>query len=186
MNMTSQIMFDKHSALGDDSCSILSRDIENQRYNEYQMNGMTAAAACQSRATLKAIELDNPNLHIRYGYGLLDQCSVDTDSKLRNDPNGLTHDGKKQQLFTRLYTAVPNLGRGISRPEIESRLLQGEVDESRHCTDGASWDRFVPLVACLKNDVQNDKHIIPDWTWGGEPTRDFVRRQQPCTAFSRT
>jgi len=34
-----------------------------------------------------------------------------------------------------------------------------------------------PLVDCMK-DIQDPDHVVPTWTWGGEPTRDFVRRKE--------
>ena len=188
MSAISGITFDQHSSLGSDQCTVISKDTENQRINEYQLNGFAfggAGSVCPSRQTLKDMELEHVNLRLKFGYGYADNCTVDNDSKVRIDPNSMTHDGHKQQLFTRLYQAVPNLGRGVSRPDIESRLLHSHIDETRHCTDGAPWDRFVPLVACLKNDVQNDQHIIPTWVHGGEATRDYVRRGKACDAFAR-
>ena len=30
----------------------------------------------------------------------------------------------------------------------------------------------------LKDNIQNPNHIVPTWTWGGEPTRDALKQKE--------
>ena len=61
----------------------------------------------------------------------------------------------------------------------KSKLLSGEdthMDKSCDTLSGVSIDRFTPLVPCLKENVQDTKHIIPQyWVRGGMSTRNIIR-----------
>ena len=74
------------------------------------------------------------------------------------------------------------LGRGestLKMPDLKSRLIVGEdTSQSRACNtlSGISIDRFTPLVPCLEENVQNTKHIVPEyWVRGGMSTRNIIR-----------
>ena len=34
------------------------------------------------------------------------------------------------------------------------------------------------MVKCLKDNIQNPNHVVPTWTWGGEPTRDALKQKE--------
>ena len=41
---------------------------------------------------------------------------------------------------------------------------------------GVSIDRFIPLVPCLQENIQNPEHIIPQyWVRGGESSRSYIQ-----------
>ena len=173
-------MYDADVGLRNDSCAQTTRDYDNQRMQNYMLAGGQPAVACPVGGPRRP-DLDHRNMHVHRGYGNADACTIDGDSAMRNNVSGLTNPRETHQLFTRMYQAVPDLRGGLPRPDIESRLLSGDLDETRHCTGGSAWDRnFFDMLPCVAN-VQNPEHIVPAWTWGGEPTRDYVRRPDACS-----
>lgn len=170
--------FDANNGLRSDSCYQDSRDAGNQRMAQYMLSGGQPAGACP--VAQRRPDLDHVNLRLHRGYGNADACTIDNDSALRNNASGMTNPREKHQLFTRMYQAGPDLRGGLPRPDVESRLIQGGLDETRHCTGGSPWDRnFIDMLPCVAT-VQEAEHIVPSWTWGGEPTRDYVRRPDAC------
>ena len=130
-------------------------------------------------------QYDHPNLRAKVGYGFTDDCLVDEDSKLRINPTGLTHDRCKLQLFERIFQGCPNLKPGVSDPGAELAVQQGTNNEQVEgifvpCKKALMEKQLyhpTPLVECMK-DIQDPNHVVPTWTWGGEPTRDYVRRKE--------
>ena len=180
---TAADIYDGQNQLRSDGCFIVSRDRENERIAQYFMQpgayGAPDVNACPVRQPRP--DLEHRNLITKQrGYGVADGCVVDNDSALRNSAAAMTNPREKHQLFSRMFQAAPDLNSGIPRPDIESRLLQGEIDVTRHCTGGATWDRnFFDMLPCVAA-VQTAEHTVPTWTWGGEPTRDYVRRPDGC------
>jgi hypothetical protein len=118
-------------------------------------------------------------MHIKEGYGVANACTVDNDTKLRNDQI-ITRGKCKNQLSSRLFNASPYLFRGELEPDTESRIRQGEFNNKNKTCDllsEKSLDVFTPMLPCLKENIQDDKHIIPTWARGGEHTRDHIKQQ---------
>jgi hypothetical protein len=93
----------------------------------------------------------------------------------------LTNDKIPQQLQTRPYN-IPYMGAGETRivqPELYSKLTSGTETRVKKASDalsGVSIDRFIPLVPCLANNVQNTEHIISEyWIRGGESSRAHIQ-----------
>ena len=166
------------SRLGDDDCAQDARERQNSSMNNYNTyNSFRNDCNSEEFNKKKEFAAENPNLRMKMGYGYADKCNVDNDSRLRNDAM-LTQTKCKNQLFSRQNQAVPNLSRGVLHPNTESRLIHGEdTGQKRPCNvlSEVSIDRFTPLVSCLKGQVQNAEHIIPEWTWGGSHSRYEVR-----------
>jgi hypothetical protein len=174
--------FDKQHRLGNDECWINSQNVQSKNIYEYQSFNpyKTNTIDCQSNVNeLRDFVVEN-NLHFKEGYGFTNACFVDTDTELRNQ-SILTQGGKcKNQLSTRLFTAVPNLRNGTFETEVESRLVQGDVtgnDKSCEPNKGKAFDVFTPLIPCLARTVQNVDHIVPKWVRGGEHTRDNIKQK---------
>jgi len=169
-----------------DCCAREARDAQNEQmygYNVYQYLPLSTCEAPKVRSP--DFQYDHPNLRAKVGYGVADDCLIDEDSKIRNDPSTLTRDRCKVQLFERMFQGCPNLKPGVSDPGAELAIQQG-VNNSIYegikipCKK-AIMEREIyhptPLVGCMQ-DIQDPNHIVPSWTWGGEPTRDFVRRKE--------
>ena len=93
----------------------------------------------------------------------------------------ITNDKSVNQLFSRPFLTVPYMGNGSGNPCVDSMLKPGEdTFQGKACNNKRENPNFQPLVKCLKNNVQNTKHLIPedvkiDWVRGGIPSRQLVR-----------
>jgi len=173
-------VFELEHRIGADDCAKSVKDMQNdsiQNYNIFPLFPTQGANDAISAVT--QFSSDN-HTNFRDGYGFLNASTVDADSSIRNGSK-ITHEKFKTQLNGRVFQAVPNLGRGGFIPNVESRLTQGEKT-TEHKSCGALSEvvinRFIPMVPCLRDTVQDPKHIIPQWVWGGEPTRDTVRQEE--------
>jgi len=181
--MSSVRQFDLEHRIGADVCAQTARDLQNKSIDDYYLFNAHAAANpadCSSvEAVTKLQEFADVNHTVyRNGYGVANMCHIDDDSKMRNEAQ-MTHDRMKTQVFPRIFQGVPNFGRGGFVPNVESRLVQGEdtiIKKSCNQLSEVNYDRNIPLLPCLNDNVQNPNHIVPAWTWGGEPTRDNVRQ----------
>lgn len=172
--------FELEHRVGADDCARNARDLQNTSAENYSLFPMfpTQGADCKQTESLNKFGADN-HMNFRDGYGNANGCTVDADSAMRNG-GILTNDRFKTQLNGRVFQAVPNLAHGGFVPHVESRLTQGEsCSEHRSCNSlsEVTINRFVPLVPCLRDTIQDPRHIVPAWTWGGEPTRDTVRQE---------
>jgi len=110
------------------------------------------------------------------GYGNM----IDMESNLKQSI--LTNPKQKQQLTTRPFKGWPYMGAGathIVQPDTYSKLMSGTDTRTKKAGDalsGVSIDRFIPLVPCLADNVQNTEHIIPEyWVRGGESSRAQIQ-----------
>ncbi len=115
-----------------------------------------------------------------------DGSQVDGDSDFKNGKMGqimTSHRSKSSKLLdTSKFLNSPFLGSGetvLKYPDLKSKLLSGEdtfMPKSCDTLSGISIDRFTPLVPSLQENVQDTKHIIPEyWVRGGMSTRNVVR-----------
>lgn len=134
----------------------------------------------------KELSLQQPSTFYRDGYGWTSNngCNIDNDSKLRNARN-LTNEREINQLLTRPYATVPYMGRGVGNVCEESNLRTGEdTFQNRPCNNlaGIYIDRFVPQLSCIRDNIQNPRHLIPEdsdqsWVRGGQPSRQIIRNK---------
>jgi len=110
------------------------------------------------------------------GYGRV----IDMESNLLQST--MTNPKIKQQLTTRPFKGWPYMGAGethIVNPDLYSKITSGTDTRVKKAADslaGVSIDRFIPLVPCLAENVQNTEHIIPEyWVRGGESSRAHIQ-----------
>lgn len=181
-----QPLFQEHPSVRTDNCARMTKDSQNDRNFSFQVNNYLPVDCVSPHMRSPDVQYDHPNLRAKIGYGLTDDCLVDIYSGLRNAPEQLTRDRCRVQLFTRIFQGVPNLRPGMPNSDKEMPLLQGTPGSIGEGTSlpckktlaEVDYNRFVPLVDCLKNEVQKPDNIIPPWVNGGVMTRDFVRRQE--------
>lgn len=176
-------LFNVEDSINKDTCAISARNKQNNSISEYNVynyfKGNTPDCEAYDKTSIMNLSLDT-QMHIKDGYGIGNMCVVDTDSKLRNDAIW-TNSKEKSQLYTRVFQGTPNINKGGLNVPIEDRVKQGEYNTIKKGCDRVSetqLDSFIPLVPCLAKNVQNTKHIIPEWgVWGGQPTRDFIHQK---------
>ena len=176
------MIFDKQHRLGSDECWINSQNIQSKNIYNYNMFNpyKTNTPSCDKKVDqLKEFVVEN-NMHIKEGYGFTNACTVDNDTKLRNNQI-MTHGKCKNQLNTRLFKAGPDLSQGGFHSVVESRLTQGEsTGQKKSCevTSGKGFDVFTPMIPCLKDSIQDVNHIVQPWVRGGEHTRDHIKQKR--------
>ena len=176
-------VFEQKTRLNDDECDIESRDTQNagmfeyNTFNIYQTNKNTKKECSAGYDKIRDFSVNN-HMNIRDGYGYTNACGVDTDSTVRNDFE-MTDKGK-QQLFTRTFTGGPNVNKGGFEAEVDSKITQGLFTTRKETCDvlsEKSFDRFEPMKKDMLEKIQNVNHIVPDWQWGGEGTRDVLAQR---------
>ena len=132
----------------------------------------------------RSVQLSQPNININYGVGNIGErgALVDNDSLVKYSE--LTNRNTINTLSERPYLTVPYMGRGIGDSNMAPVLRNGE-DTFQHkpCNSlaGVTIDNmFTPMIPCLKREVQDTKHIIPEdsmkcWVRGGLPSRQIVK-----------
>jgi hypothetical protein len=117
----------------------------------------------------------------------IDAFTVDVDSQFKNGYMGGVIDAsahiEKRNLYASPYATSGFRGAhypDMQEVDVESKIRGGLSARAggRACGPYAdlSIDTFIPLVPCLKGEVQNVKHIIPEyWVRGGADTRTVVR-----------
>jgi len=184
----STAMFLDENTLRNDKCTIEQRDRYNVGIKDYTMKNYAYnwPVKCNTPdQRMASFAYDHPNLHPRIGVGLSDDCLIDQYSALRNDPDQMTKDRCRIQLYERVFQGVPNLRPGRVDPAEEMPILQG-VDNSVY--EGSilpckktlmeySLKEFDRLLPCVK-EVQNPEHVVEPWIRGGIPTKDYERRQE--------
>jgi hypothetical protein len=87
------------------------------------------------------------------------------DEELRSGRVSRTRE--RQELQARTFQGAPMVGRGVTDPEVESKLVQGPLRQSRRsCNNEFVVDSFPPIVNCL-TPVMSTKFLA------GESTRDI-------------
>jgi hypothetical protein len=179
---TPKLNFNNRGILGEDICYRTTKDIQNISNMDYNLITYKDCE-CPSKK-VEQMALNEPTILSKDGYGWtsVNGCNIDDDSNLRNASN-LTNMRYIQQLYTRPYQGVPFMGRGVVDGGFENLIRTGEdTSQKKQCNTlcGIYIDTFVPLVPCLRDNIQNPIHLVEevarkDWIRGGLPSRDLVR-----------
>jgi len=158
-----------------DSGAITYQDQQDMKYANYYT---THYGADQNRQKyIKSLDhlgmLADKN---RDGYG----SYINLESNLKQST--LTNQKHKQQLSSRPFKGWPYMGAGethIVNPDLYSQMAGGTDTRTKKAADalaGVSIDRFIPMVPCLAENIQNPVHIIPEyWVRGGESSRSWLQ-----------
>lgn len=171
--------FDSGNRLTEDRCAILTKELQNKSISDYTFYNMYSTSSCDTDDIMN-FTINNVNLRYKDGFGNVNACTVDDDSEIRNNAK-LTNMREKEQLCTRWYQAGPNIGKGGLIPNLESRLILAEdTSDMKECDKLAErdFDRFIPMIGCLKDNIQKPENIILPFERGGKITRDFVRNDE--------
>jgi hypothetical protein len=178
--------FDNLTRMGDDQCTSTQRAIQNKEYGNY----LTYNPALPNCGMKKPIEFatNQPNIQFKGGIGSnvgAGGCVVDQNSDLMIG-TVQTRPKCRISLFQRPFLTVPYLGKGPSRPTLESALQQGDhVSNKKSCntvTETPFMREATPLIPSLKETIQDPNNLVEGvaargWIRGGLPTRDLVRDQ---------
>lgn len=172
------------TGLEDDRCYLMERQQQNTKFGSYTTTNYFSNNCGLQRPIQFATS--QPNIFVNGGYGNSGAggCNIDSDSKLKI---GTVQANPKCRisLQERQFVTVPYLGRGISKPFIESKLQQGDYVTNRKSCNTVSETSFIPyqnypLLPELKSTIQNPNNLIENvassgWQRGGIPTRELIR-----------
>jgi len=169
--------FLKQNKLGLDKCAITAKQQQNDAITKYSLWN---TAKCDDKE-LEDLTTNNLNLRYKNGYGYTNGCMVDTDTELRINGKW-TSEKAKTQLFSRFYTASPNLAKGAPIPAVEAKLVQGDdthrLTQCKRLTE-KDFDRFVPMIPCLGDNIQKAENIVMPFHQNGTNSRQYMRDRQP-------
>lgn len=172
--------FDAPSRIHEDECSRNDRTRQNmdilnyQTFNNVKTN-LEGRKACDTAAKSLQEFYTNNYMRIRDGYGVSSSCMVEEDSKIRFTE--MTTDKGRQQLFARTFQGCPNFSSGSPQPVKESEIQQGHNTYNATACDGVPTREFLPMIPCLRTEIQNPDNIVEAWTRGGEHTRDTLKQK---------
>lgn len=163
--------FDSGNSLSQDECNLELKCIENTDIYKYNVNNLASDTnRCQNDFFYK-----NLNLQCTHGYGNTSKDTVDIDSKLRyKDPTNM-RPPDKQQLHTRLFTAVPDLSSGTFIPDVESRYFHGHNTENDRCRSLTEifYDRNKLFTPCIDAYVHGYSKAVGNENRIGIPSREL-------------
>lgn len=165
---------------GLDKCAKSAKNNVNKSITDYNLWNNYSCAGDKEK-TLDDFATKNLNLRTKKGYGTAPSCHVDTDTELRLNAKW-TSERAKTQLFSRFFTANPDLSRGTADTDVESQLVQGDdTYRIKMCQrlSEKEFDRFMPLLPCIKQNVQKVDNIVLPFNQAGQNSREFMRSMQP-------
>jgi hypothetical protein len=169
-------MFDLENRLMDDECALADRTRQSEELSEYLLSSFYSSNVPACDTEVAKVAACHNNLRFRDGYGNANACVIDADSSARLGAKQ-TNSPHRQQLASRVFHGHPHFWRGAVQPEEEASLIQSDITrEKKPCKGDIPADRFVPLLPCIQEAVQNPKTaMVSDWQWGGEDSRSWVR-----------
>ncbi len=186
----------KRTNINDDQLTVDLDAMQSQGPGYYHLDNQFGCECGLKEA--RDIQVSQPGIQMKGGVGWTGEkgCLVDNDTQLRQDPSQLTNKNEIRQIVERLFRTTPALTKGHYDVDVESVIRPGErTSDQRPCgpLSGVTLGNyFTPMIPKLKEEVQDNKHIIPedsktDWVRGGLPSRelvrnaDYVRRMQEKT-----
>ena len=180
-------MFDSLSRIGNDTCGITARDLQNSKTETYLTTNYVTRNCGMSGPIGFATR--QPNIFFKGGVGSNNGaggCAVNDETKLQlgNKP---TRHKCKISLQQRPYLTVPNISRGPPQPVFESKMQQGaQITDKKSCRvlmeKSFMGHYLTPMIPSLNSTIQNPANLIEDvaasgWIRGGLPSRELSRDQ---------
>lgn len=183
---TDKTYFESQNNLCADTCWADFKNHGNEKIMNYQTyEKYSQLIPCENpNVRLPSFMLDHPNLRGRAGYGIAESCLIDDYNKLVKNDELMTRDKCKIQLFSRIFTGVPQLKGCSGDIAKELDILSGTDTSSSIGSTYTPCKKSlmelqikhpIPLVDCMK-DIQNPDNIVPMWVNGGEDTRSYINR----------
>jgi len=181
MFSTHDYTFNNLSRIGNDSCDVSQRDIQNNSSSDYLLTNFKPECPMNSAV---AFATSQPTINFTGSHQVgINGCNIDTNSKIFL--SDLTRSKCKLSLMERPYMTVPFLGKGNGDTDIESKLQCGElIDDKRTLSQlsEVSYENLhrVPLIPSVKSTISNPSNLVEGvasdgWVRGGMPSREMNR-----------
>ena len=175
------------SSLHNDPISIDLNIIQSQGPGYYVIDNMNGCSCGLTEA--RNVQLSQPIVNFEGGKGWIGEkgCLVDTDTQLRQNKHHLTNPNMIHQLVKRPYLTTADLTKGHHDVNVETVIQSGLRSKDKRSCNGLSGisllgNIITPMIPKLQEEVQKEKHIIPEvnmssWIRGGLPTRQMARNE---------
>jgi hypothetical protein len=183
MAFTRDFTFDKLSRIGDDSCDLSQRNVQNLNQANYMLTNFFS----QDCGMKRPIEFATTQPNIFYNGGNqvgAGGCNIDINSDLLIGTIN-THPKCRISLYERPFKTVPYLGRGSSNPVLESHIQQGDMITNKKSINTTSEQSYIPylnypLLPSIENSITNPANLIEGvaadgWIRGGVPSRELQK-----------
>ena len=159
--------------INEDCCNINLHNKSNNKASEY-------AFGYNTRCNNNNNYLCEVGLNQQYPSLVCGNVHNDSHFRYGEKGNVMTHTKARQELKTRPYRTVPYMGEcraPLMETDTYSKILHGEnTRTSKSCMPQVTNERWIPLVPCIKKNIQNPKHYIPThWVRGGMSTSAYYR-----------
>lgn len=184
MALTSSFMFHNMGRIGLDSTDNSQRNIQNTRFANYQFSSYFSENRMDDTVNF-ACQQPNINYNTRtvgLTSNVIDYESVLT---LKTDQERPLD---KLQLQQRPFLTVPYLGRGSADPDVESKLLQGDLIFEKKGVSTIMDKSFLPYIVHptdekMEQRVQDPQYTVEEaamkgWVRGGISTRELSEKDQ--------
>ena len=173
--------FYEQTRVGDDTCDISQRNVQNSEAATYMLDNYRPDCP-MSNAIEFATSQPNVNFTGSHQVGI-NGCNIDNNSEL--SITKITKPKCRISLLQRPFATVPYLGRGQSNPVLESKLLQGDLANNRKSANPSSEVCYIgykntPMIPSLQATITNPSNLCESsaaegWIRGGLPSRDLTR-----------
>lgn len=175
--------FDNMSRIGNDSCCIDQRSIENVESCNYTLQNYFASD-CSMKKPIHLATMQ-PGINYKGGFNVgAGGCNIDSNSDLTIGTIQ-THPKCRIDLFQRPFSTVPYLGRGSVDPVLEAEMQQGEMGTNKKSVSRLSEYSYIsysntPLMGDVRDRVTNPAYCVEGvasdgWIRGGVPSRELTR-----------
>ena len=182
--------FNNMARIGDDSCDISQRNLQNSKHANYMLDNFRPACP-MSKAIEFATSQPNVNYNGSHQVGI-NGCNIDENSEL--SLTKITKPKCRISLFHRPFATVPYLGRGKSNPVLESQIQQGDLANNRKSSNPSSEVCYIgyqntPMIPSLQASVTNPSNLVEGvaakgWIRGGLPSRELTRDKDYATSHT--
>lgn len=184
-NYNRDFTFDQLSRIGDDSCSKSQNDMQNVSQSNYMLNNFFSQDSTLKRPIDFATS--QPNIFLKGGNQVgLNGTNIDDNSNLLFGSS--TGNFKCPiSLFQRPFATVPYLGRGVSKPVLESHLQQGDMVQNKKSINTTTEQSYMPysnypLLPQIENTVTNPANLVEGvasegWVRGGISSREYQKNK---------
>ena len=180
---TKDFTFNSLSRIGDDSCGLNQRNIQNVSQANYSLTNYFAQDCGMKRPIEFATSQPNINFSGSHQVGL-GGCNIDANSDLLIGTIN-TNPKCRISLYERPFKTVPFLGRGSSNPVLESHIQQGDMIQNKKSINTTTEQSYIPylnypLLPSIENSITNPANLVEGvaadgWIRGGVPSRELQK-----------
>ena len=194
MAYVSGYTFDNIARIGNDSCCVDQKTIQNVESCNYNLQNYFAND-CSMKNPI-ALATTQPGINYKGGFNAgAGGCNIDDSSQLLIGTIQ-THPRCRIDLFQRPFATVPYLGRGSVDPIMESQIQQGETITNKRSVTLLGEKSYLkyhstPLLSDVKDRMTNPAYCVEGvasegWIRGGIPSRELTRDKDYFTTHTDT